>query len=239
MEQQEATMSAPSTAAAKVSERIAGAQRVYSDSVVVGFEQARVAYEKAQQAYAEELQALYAELMERTQQAYRAYSEALSAAVTSAPSYEPCLAEYRGYLERLQQLFGGGDINQKAQAAYTSYLSGLGGEGASAKATEAFRRELEGIWKQEPLRQELEGAQQRYVAHMERLSQETRERQAQAYRDLLSALGDIWSRQDLGARTQGAFNRLVDGLRDVMVQCHAAVEKSSSKAIEALSAEAA
>ncbi len=226
----------------KVADTAAAAQKVYSNTMAVGLEQARQTYEQAQQAYSQEVQSLYAELAERSQQAYKAYGESQNAAYTSASTYEACVAEYRGYLERLQQLFGGGEMRQRAQAAYDAYLARMAAataEGSAADEGEALRRELESIWKQQPLQQELQAAQDRYVALLQRLSEEAQERQAQSYRDLLAALADIWSKPELTARTQGALDRFAAALRAVVIQCHATVEKSSSTAIEALSADLA
>ena len=226
--------------ASKIADTAAATHKSYSDTMAVGFEQARQSYEQAQQSYTQELQSLYAELAERSQQAYKSYGESHNAAFTSASSYEPYLSECRGYLERLQQLLGGGDMQQRTQSAYNGYLARVAASTADATFRdegEALRRKLEDIWKQEPLRQELQAAQDRDVTQLQRLGDEAQERQAQAYRDLLAALADIWSKPELAARTQGALKRLVGAMRDVVIQCHATVEKSSSAAVQALSAD--
>lgn len=78
------TMQASSTG--KAAELAAAAQKAYAQAMAIGFEQVRLNYEQAQQAHASELQALYTELNERSQQAWRAFNEALGAAYSAAPA---------------------------------------------------------------------------------------------------------------------------------------------------------
>lgn len=218
-------------------EAMAAAERTYSEMMASGFEQASHKYGHAQQTYSAELQALYAELTERSQLAYKAYAESLNAAYTSAPSFEAYNQEYRNYLECLQQLYGGGDLAQRTQRAYDNYakrVSAHPAPGPAGDAAESLKRELADIWGQQHLRQELQAAQERYLAQVERLGADVHERQVQAYRELLASLGDIWSKPDLATRTQGALNRFVGAVRDVVIDCHAHVEKSSAKAVEVL-----
>lgn len=214
------------------------AEGIYNGILQAGIEQASQSYLQAQQTYSRELHDLFLELSERSQQVYRAYGESLNSAIGAAPAYEQCIAEYRNYLERLQQLLAGTEATQRAQAAYNAYLAKRNeqpGDASASAATSTLSSELDAIWKQEPLRHELQEAQGRYLQQLERLSEEVRERQVQAYRDMLSALGEIWAQPDINSRTQGALSRLIGAVREVLVQCHAAVEKGSSKAIEAMS----
>jgi hypothetical protein len=102
--------------------RSMSAQKAYSEVLASGLEQARMAYDQAQQSYNQEVQSLYAELLERTQQAYRAYGGSLNGVFTSAPSYEDCTNAYRQYVERLQELFTGGDAVRLHKEAYEKYL---------------------------------------------------------------------------------------------------------------------
>lgn len=221
-----------------LAERAALAQKAYTDTMAIGFEQARQTYEQAQQGYVQDLQTLYAELGERSQQAYKSYAEALAAAYSTAPSYEACMAEYRSYLEHLQQLNTGAVALQRQKAAYEQYVQKLAsGNGSAEAATDWYRGEFKSIWAQQALRDELEAAQGRYLELLQRLSSEAQQRQVEAWRTLLQVMGEIWSQPDLDARAQGALQRLSAAARDVLMHCHATVEKSSAKAIEALGAE--
>lgn len=220
----------------QMAERVAKAQKAYAESVSVGFERARQSYEQAQQAYAKETQALNAELRERSEQAYKAYAEALNAAYTSAPSYESYMAEYRSYVEQLQQLYSGNEALQRQKAAYEDYARQAASGNAEA-ATDAYLQQLKGIWSQQPLREQLEATQNRYLELLQRLAVEAQERQTQAWRCLLQGLSEIWSVPENNARAQGALGRLSGGLRDALVQCHETIQNGSSKAIEELAAD--
>lgn len=222
----------------QMAERAALAQKAYADAMAIGFEQARQAYEQAQQGYSQDLQTLYAELGERSQQAYKSYAEALAAAFSAAPSYEACMAECRSYLEHVQQLYTGTVALQQQKAAYEQYVQKLASGNESAEAaTDWYRGELKTIWAQQPLRDALEAAQGRYLDLLQKLAGEAQQRQGEAWRTLLQVMGEIWSQPELDARAQGALKRLSAAARDVLVHCHATVEKSSGKAIEALGAE--
>jgi hypothetical protein len=223
----------------QLAERVASAQRAYTTTIAAGLEQARRNYDQAQQAHSQEMQSLYAELIERTEQAYRAYSESLTAAYSAAPSYGQFMSSYREYLERLQELFAGGEATKLHKEAYDRYLARVTAQpGEVAESTAAFRRELEEVWKQQPLRAALASAQSRYVEQLQGLSEEARDRQTQALRELLQHLGDIWSQPEFATRTQGALSRLMAATRDVLAECHDTIEKSSARAIETLNADA-
>ena len=226
-------------AASRLAERSAAAQRAYSETMALGFEQARLEFENAQQAYARDLQSLYAELNERSRQAWQTYGQAMSAAYTAAPGYEEAAKQYRAYLEALQRLLSGGDAQQRQQQAYERYLTELAdstqrGSGAD-EVVERYRKELESIWNQQPLRQETEEAYGRYVESLQRLASEARERESSSWRELVDQLVAIWSPTEVQGRSRAALEKLLDSAREALVSCHATVEKSSSKAIETLS----
>lgn len=230
-----ASIAAEDQGVTQMAERAALAQKAYADAMAIGFEQARQAYDQAQQGYLQDLQTLHAELGERSQQAYKSYAEALAAAYTSAPSYEACMAEYRRYLEHLQQLYAGTEALQRHKAAYDQYVHKLAEDQGNAEAATAwYRDELKSIWAQQPLREALEAAQGRYLDLLQKLAGEAQQRQVEAWRSLLQLMGEIWAQPELDARAQGALMRLSAAARDVLVHCHATVEKSSVKAIEAL-----
>jgi GTP1/Obg family GTP-binding protein len=213
------------------------AQRAYADAIASGLEQARRAYEQAQQTYNQEFQFFYAELLERTQQAYRAYSESLNGAYTSAPGYEDCTNAYRQYVERLQELFTGGDAIRLHKEAYDKYLARLSSQpSAAAEAAETFRREVEETWKQKNVLTEVESARRQYTERLQRLSEEASIRQNHAWRDLLQHLGEIWSQPETATRAQGALSRLMTASREVTAKCHETIEKGVAKAVEALNA---
>lgn len=218
-----------------LAERATAAQRAYEESVTAGLETATRYYQQAQQAYFQELQSLYAELTERSQQVYRAYGESLNAAYVAAPSYEACMSEYRQYLERMQELFAGGDP-ARVKAAYDKYKAQVASEPvAAAHAAEGLQRELEETWSQRPLRQALESTQSRYVESLQRLTNEARDRQIEAWRALLNQLSEIWAQPEISSRTQVALTRLIGSTREVLLQCHRAIEQGSAKAVETLS----
>ena len=218
-------------------DQLGKAQQAYAEGLASGLEKAQQQYAQAQQTYAQELQSLQSELAERTSQAYRAFLETLSAAAVSAPSYQACVQEYKTYLEKLTQLLQAGDAQQQAKAscdAYASKVSSLTDPNALSEATDKLRKELESIWRQDPLRKELDEALSRYVTHVQKLDAEVRDKQVQAQGEFFAALNGIWSQPDLSTRAQGALARLVGSARDAMVTCHATVEKCSTRAIDAL-----
>jgi chromosome segregation ATPase len=217
--------------------RAMAVQRAYAEVLASSLEQARRAYEQAQQTYNQELQSLSAELLERTQQAYRAYGESLNGAYTSAPSYEDYANAYRQYVERLQELFTGGDAVRLHKEAYDKYLGRLSSQpSATAEAAETFRREVEEIWKQKNALLALESAQTQYTERLQRLSEEASNRQNQAWRDLLQHLGEIWSQPEIATRAQGALSRLMAASREVTAKSHETIEKGVAKAVEAVNA---
>lgn len=111
-------------------------------------------------------------------------------------------------------------------------------QGGNTQATiEAYRKQAAEIWQQQPVREALEAAQARYSEQLKKLAGEVEERQLQAWNDLLAQMGAIWSQQELQSRTQGALDRLIGAAHEALVQCHSTVEKSSAKALQALSAD--
>ncbi len=236
-------MQATLQAATRVAERAATATQVYSGMMTLGFEQARLAYEQAQLAHAQELQALYAEQDARVQQAWRTYLETLGAAYTAAPSYEACINDYRAYLERMQTLFSSAKVEEHQKLAYERYVAQLATAGQDAAqlhaAHEAYRSELETLWNQAPLREELSGLQARYAEQLQRLTAEAGQRQAQAWKDFIARLQEVWAPQEMQARSEGALGRLIAAAQDALVKCHASVEKSSAQAIQELTTDKA
>jgi Xaa-Pro aminopeptidase len=236
-------MDATRPEAAKVEERASAATQVYSNMMTLGFEQARLAYEQAQQTYAQELQALNAELGSRVQQAWGSYLETLGGAYTAAPSYEACINDYRAYLERMQALFSNAKVGEQQKAAYERYLAELADAGQDAArlqaAHDAYRGELEALWNQAPLREELSALQARYSEQLQRLAGEAGQRQVKAWEDFIARLREIWAPQELQARSEVALGRLITAAQEALVNCHAAVEKSSAKAIQELTADKA
>jgi hypothetical protein len=236
-------MEATQQAASSGSERSAAAAQAYSSMMTLGFEQARLAYEQAQHAYSQELQALYAELDGRVQQAWRTYLETLGGAYTAAPSYEACINDYRAYLERMQALFSSTKVGDQQKAAYERYIAELTAAGQDPArlqaAQDGYRAELETLWNQAPLRDELSTLHSRYAEQLQRLASEAGQRQSQAWEDFIARLREIWAPQELQARREGALGRLIAAAQDALVNCHATVEKSSAKAIAELTADKA
>jgi len=217
--------------------RSMAAQKAYVDTLASGLEQARLAGDQAQQTYNQELQSLYAELLDRTQQAYRAYGGSLTGMFTSAPSYEDCTNAYRQYVERLQQLFTGGEAIKLHKEAYDKYLARISSQpDAAAEAGDSFRREVEQIWKQENVLLALESAQRQYAERLHQLSEEATSRHGEAWRGLMQHLGEIWSEPEIVTRAQGALSRLMTASREVTAKSHETVEKGVAKAVEALNA---
>lgn len=224
-------------------ERSAAAAQAYSSMMTLGFEQARLAYEQAQREYAQELQALYTELDSRVQQAWRTYLETLGGAYTAAPSYEACINDYRAYLERMQALFSSTKVDEQQKAAYKRYVAELTAAGQDSallqSAHDGYRTELETLWNQAPLRDELSTLHSRYAEQLQRLAGEAGQRQSQAWEGFIARLREIWAPQELKARSEVAMGRLIAAAQEALVNCHATVEKSSAKAIAELTADKA
>ena len=236
-------MEATRLVASSGSERSSAAAQAYWSMMTLGFEQARLAYEQAQRAYGQELQALSTELDARVQQAWRTYLETLGGAFTAAPSYESCVNDYRAYLERMQALFSSTKVDEQQKVAYESYLAQLAAAGQDSarlqSAHDGYRAELETLWNQAPLRDELSKLHARYAEQLQRLASEAGQRQSQAWEDFIARLREIWAPQELQARTEVALGRLIAAAQEALVNCHATVEKSSATAIAELTADKA
>jgi hypothetical protein len=177
------------------------------------------------------------------QQAWRTYLETLGAAYTAAPSYEACINDYRAYLERMQALFSSNKVEGQQKAAYERYVAELTAAGQDPArlqaAQDSYRGELETLWNQAPLRDELSALQARYAEQLKRLAGEAGQRQAQAWEGFIARLREIWAPQELQSRSEQALGRLIAAAQEALVNCHATVEKSSAKAIEELTADKA
>lgn len=225
---------------------IAGAQRVHLQSLGEATAGLQKRYEDANASYTRMLQAVHSELGERYQAAYNVYAERVSGALTQTERYERCLATYRTYAEKLQQLMYGtnatGEI-ARAQAklleSYAQLKDAPDPIQGGRDALEAYASDVNRVLGQQQLRSELDAAQTAYVQALNELHDDLQHIHEDAANRMIDAQKRAWEETDAAERGKKALQDYVAAMKDTLVTSHEAIETAAKAAANFVRQEAA